>query len=439
MDEIVRLFKETRSDELDTSKEETESEQTVQQDKVTDKISRRIADKELGVTITDINTPAYLINHNFEIEWINPPAEELIFNQKVRSIVNVESRNVFKLLLNKNSQSHITNWEESVILHFTILQNRISDNKINRLYQGITEKETGILSDLYWLKKDIVKENLYHLPVTIAKADNSRSSFWVHTMSFREGTFLVFVPTDNIDADLLNLLSQRKKIINELLKNRMPSLVSLCALVADLQDSVKISAELLPSHYFELINELWQTMGPIFEKYNGIYGKHAGDGMLYYFIQKPGTSYLMNAINCAMEIREAMKELSGKWRLKKGWDNELFLNTGINEGQEFFGTIYSATNIEFTALGDTINIAGRLSDFAKNGEIWTTKNLISKLSQEDRHKIRFGVHKENQPSKMFIQDSFSRVSDLMQRETSHYRQFSSIAGLPITKILEMVQ
>ena len=276
------------------------------------------------------------------------------------------------------------NWEESVILHFTILQNQITGNKINRLYEGITEKETGILSDLFWLKKDLARENLYHLPATIVKPDNSRSSFWVHTMSFREGTFLVYVPTDNINTDLLNMLGQRNKIINELLKNRMPSLVSLCALVADLQDSVKISAELLPSQYFELINEVWQAMGPIFEKHNGIYGKYAGNGMLYYFIHKPGSNYLMNAINCAIEMREVMKELSSKWQLKKGWDNELFLNTGINEGQEFFGTIYSAANIEFTALGDTINITDRLADFARNGEIWTSKKLISKLEQEGK-------------------------------------------------------
>ena len=440
MDDIVNLFKEIKSDEPETTEEDSTDERHAKKpDADRSKISRRIVDKELGVTITDINSPAYLINHDLEIEWINSHAEELIFNRNVRSIVDVESRNVFKLLLTKDSQSHMKNWEESVILHFTILQNRITDNKINRLYGGITEKETGMLSDLFWLKKDMSRENLYHLPVTIIKADNSRSSFWVHTMSFREGTFLVYVPTDNINADLLYMLGQRNKIINELLKNRMPSLVSLCALVADLQDSVKISAELLPSQYFELINEVWQAMGPIFEKHNGIYGKYAGNGMLYYFIDKPGSSYLMNAINCAIEMREVMKELSSKWQLKKGWDNELFLNTGINEGQEFFGTIYSAANIEFTALGDTINIADRLTDFARNGEIWTSKNLISKLDQEERNKIRFGVHKENLSGSIFIQDSFARISDLIKKDNSHYRQFASIGGLPITKIIEMIK
>jgi class 3 adenylate cyclase len=257
-------------------------------------------------------------------------------------------------------------------------------------------------------------------------------------MSFREGTFFVYIPADSVNTTLLDMLSQRSRVINELLKNRMPSLVSLCVLIADLQNSTKISAELLPAQYFELINELWQSVAPSFEKYNGIYGKHAGDGMLYYFIQKPDTNYLMNAVNCSLEIREIMKELSSKWRLRKGWDNELFLNTGINEGQEFFGTIQSASNIEFTALGDTINIAGRLSDFAQNGEIWTTKNLISRLSHEERNLIRFGVHQQNQNRKIFIRNSFSRISDIMTEDNPHFSHLSAIAGLPITEIKEKV-
>jgi adenylate cyclase len=133
-----------------------------------------------------------------------------------------------------------------------------------------------------------------------------------------------------------------------------------------------------------------------------------------------------------------MKELSSKWRLRTGWNNELVLNTGINEGHEFFGTIQSANNIEFTALGDTINITGRLSDLARNGEIWTTKNLISRLSHEERNQIRFGVHQENQTGRVFIRNTFSRISDLINKENLHYRHLSAIAGLPITEIKEKV-
>jgi adenylate cyclase len=400
---------------------------------------RRISENEFQVTIADISSPAYLINHNFEIEWINTPAEELIFNRNIRKIVDVESRNVFRLLVNEQLRKEVRNWKESVQLHLNVLQNRINVNNLKNLYEGISENETRIITDLYEEKNLAATDNIYNIPVTLIKSDNTKESYWVHTMSFREGTFFVYIPTDSINTALLNMLSQRGKIINELLRNRMPSLVSLCVMVADLQNSVKISAELLPGQYFELINDMWQAVGPTFEKYKGIYGKHAGDGMLYYFIHKPGVNYLMNAINCALEIREIMKELSGKWRLRTGWNNELFLNTGINEGQEFFGTIQSANNIEFTALGDTINIAGRLSDLARNGEIWTTKNLISRLSREESNMIRFGIHQENQTERVFIRNTFSRISDLINKENLHYRHLSAIAGLPITEIKEKVQ
>ena len=399
---------------------------------------RRVSDSALQVTIADIKSPAYLVNHNFEIEWINNPAEEYIFNQNIKEIVDIESRNVFRLLVNEEQRKGVQNWKEAVHLHLTILQNKINVNNLNNIYEGITDNEIKLLTDLYEQKNFSAKENIYNLPVSFIKSDGSRLSYWVHSMAFREGTLFIYIPSDSVNTSLLNMLSQRGKVIDHLLKNRMPSLVSLCVLIADLQNSVKISAELLPAQYFDLINELWQSVGPTFEKYNGIYGKHAGDGMLYYFISKPGCNYLMNAVNCAIEMREVMKELSSKWRLRKGWNNELVLNTGINEGQEFFGTIQSATNIEFTALGDTINIAGRLSDFAQNGEIWTTKNLISRLTQEERNMIRFGVHHENQTGKIFIRDSFSRISDIMKKDNPHFSHLSAIAGLPITEIKEKV-
>lgn len=155
---------------------------------------------------------------------------------------------------------------------------------------------------------------------------------------------------------------------------------------------------------------------------------------MYYFLDKPGSNYIINCINCAIELREIMKKFNKKWKSAKGWDHDLFLNTGINEGQEFFGTIRSADNFEFTALGDTINIAARLTEFARNGEIWTTKNLISKLSQEEQSMFCFGVHSRKGADSGFIRDSFSRLSDLVTEHDPHFHQLNAIGGLPITEI-----
>jgi class 3 adenylate cyclase/DNA-binding transcriptional MerR regulator len=399
----------------------------------------RISDKSLRVTICDIESPAYLINRNFEVEWINQQAEDIVFGKKVRGLVDIESRNIFRLFFERKPTVQIDDWAALLTLHLAVLQSSINDLVLSRLYRGITGQEAILLQDmLRSLSVKVVKGGAYHLPVTLSLARFVRKNFHVHTMNFREGTFFVYLPDDQANEDILDLLSHRELVINDLLRRRMPSLVSLCVLVADLQDSVRISAELLPAQYFELINGLWESVAPSFEAHKAICGKHVGDGLLYYFIDKPGDNYIINCINCAVELRENIKKFSKLWRGIKGWDNSLYLNTGINEGQEFFGTIHSANTVQFTALGDTINIAARLSEFAKNGEIWTTKNLVSKLSLEQRSQYCFGVRNKTRTGNGFIRDSFSRLSDLLTENNPHYGQLSSIGSLPITEIMDRV-
>lgn len=405
--------------------------------KVDSEKSKRLkSDGHFSVSLTKLDIPAYFVNHNFQIDWINEKAETLVFQQKVSTLMEIESRNLFSLFLSKEILSRVENWQEIIATHMTIFKSKLNNKLIGEIFQGITKKQKETLEDIYSSIGTTKSEDFYHLPLNYLIHEGDDVSYRLHTMNFREGTFFVYIPTDKLHNDILHILSQREKVINDILKNRMPSLVSLCVLVADLQDSVKISAGLLPLEYFELINDLWKTVAPTFAKYGAIYGKHAGDGIINYFIKKPGSNYLMDAVNCAMELCEVMKDFNNRWKISKQWDNELVLNIGLNEGEEFFGTIQSAANIEFTALGDSINYAGRLSDFARNGEVWTTKNLMSKLSNEERHQINFGVKYREKKQKPFIRNSFARIGDVMSKDDPHYRHFYAIGALPITQIVE---
>ena len=441
MDEISRLFRASQDLENDTTGVSSSSHDSgeVVVEKRKERPSLRSTDRDLKVTICDIASPAYLVNSNYEIEWINKQAEDFVFGKKVSSLVDSESRNIFRLFLEQRQTGQSDEWIDLTSLHVTVLQKSIGEANMGRLFNGIKVQEADVLRDIYESRSITSPQQIYRLPVTISLPGNVRKNYLVYTMTFREGTFFVYIPDEGIGSDLMGMLGQRERVIDDLLKHRMPSLVSLCVLVADLQDSVRISAELLPAQYFELINGLWDSACPVFEKYNGVYGKHVGDGVLYYFLEKPGGDYIKDSINCALELRDVVFEFSEKWKEDKGWDNDLFLNTGINEGQEFFGTIRSADKIEFTALGDTINTAGRLSEFARSGQIWTTKNLVSKLTQEDRSLLRFGVHRNNNLANRFVRDSFSRIADLVPEENLHYRHFCTIAGLPITEIKEKIK
>jgi class 3 adenylate cyclase len=257
----------------------------------------------------------------------------------------------------------------------------------------------------------------------------------VYYMLFREGTLFIHALEASSTQEIKHLLSCRSSLINDLLKQRMPTLVSFCVLVADLQNSVRICAELPPEEYFELIHQIWACVESSFKHYYGTYGKHVGDGMLYYFLKERDNKYMMNAISCALEIRENIKKVNMEWKTRKGWFNELYLNIGINEGQEYFGAIPSAPSIEFTALGDTVNYAGRLSDFARYGAIWTTKNLMNKLAVEEKAGIRYGIRHKDQDRETLIENTFSLIMNMTALDNATASKFKDIATLAVTEIV----
>jgi len=247
---------------------------------------------------------------------------------------------------------------------------------------------------------------------------------------------IVLLPETNENDAMLELLSRRDEVIRTLLRRRLPVLTDLAVMVADLQSSVKICAELPPEEYFQLINEIWTTMAPIFRRYNATCGKHVGDGLVYYFFPQPDSDYLANALVCAQEARTAMQKLSKEWQLRKNWFNELYLNIGITEGKEWLGTYQSSTGVEFVVLGDTINQAARISDVARHGSIWASKNLIGKMTAKERERVNYGVRRRAPDGReLFVESSFSCVSSLLEQDGLRLEKLRDIATLAITEIV----
>jgi class 3 adenylate cyclase len=306
---------------------------------------------------------------------------------------------------------------------------------IEKIYTDINTSEIKLLEESYDKVSPVPRELIRESSVNIIKSDGTSESYRVYTSFFREGLLFVYVPSNSYIQEITQFLSGRENVIKDLLQRRLPSMVSFCVLFADLQDSVRICAELPPEEYFELINQMWKTMETTFRKYYGIYGKHAGDGIVYYFLKEQNSNYLINSIYCAMEIKEKMKIISAEWKARKKWYNELYLNIGINEGMEYFSTVNASTSMEFTALGDTINYAGRLSDLARYGSILTTKNLVNNLNDESRRKLLFGVRKKMDDHEIFVENVFSRVTDIISNDDMRKTKFMDIATIPVTEVV----
>lgn len=391
---------------------------------------------QLTLSIDDIRTPAYLINYKFEIEWTNRAAEEEIFKQTVQQINDPGARNIFKLLFNILNIYNAQYDEQIFDLHMTFFKSRHSKEAIPGLYINMQEREIDFLKRSFDRSGDLERKELINQThVDIIKKDGSRESYRLYVTFFREGLFFLYEREDTAFDGAMELLTNRSKVINELLQRRMPVLVNFCVIVADLQDSVRICAELPPEEYFELINQMRRTIEESFRKYYGVYGKHAGDGLVYYFLKDRDLKYIINSIDCALEVKERMEKLSEEWKVRKKWNNVLYLNIGLNEGQEYFSALRPSVNIEFTALGDTINYASRLSDLARNGAVLTTKNLINRINREDRRRFIFGIRKKTSGGEVFVENTFSRVADLIDAEDRRIPKIMDIAALSVTEIL----
>lgn len=385
------------------------------------------------LTVEEIAHPAYMVNYNFELTWYNKAAHREVLGNFDQLPANTESRNVFQYLLNSGS---LRGREEILRFHFGIAKQRAPKSSFINLCREVPREALGMLERLY---NEAKRSDSHMIAETFITGDSTDDTqICLYAVQFREGILFVHAPGNGGSEDLLSLLTRRDLVIRDLLRKRLPVLTHVAVLVTDLQHSTKICSELPPEEYFELINEIWSVVDPIFRRHYGTYGKHAGDGMVYYFFPQPDCNYVWNALCSAQEVREAMRRLSKEWQLRKGWANELYLNTGLNEGQEWLGTFQSATHVEFTVLGDTINQAARLSDFSRFGSVWSTKNLISKLTADERQQLKYGVRrKTSEGQDIFVTSTYSTVANLIDLSAGKGEKLKDIAALPITEIVSM--
>jgi adenylate cyclase len=158
--------------------------------------------------------------------------------------------------------------------------------------------------------------------------------------------------------------------------------------------------------------------------------KYTDPGAVCYFIQERDAGYLGHALSCALDLREAMEKLDERWNLRKGWRLRLCLNMGVSEGIAYCGYHNVSTVSPFMAFGDSINHAGHLAAFSRDGAIWTTKSLLNQLSTEERKSFRFGIRKNG----LTEENIFSTVADITPPEGPLGGKFIEITMLPITEI-----
>jgi len=139
-------------------------------------------------------------------------------------------------------------------------------------------------------------------------------------------------------------------------------------LFADIRSFTAIAERLEAEEVVSMLNQFFDIMVGIIFKNNGVLDKFVGDQLMAVFgliPSKNNNSY--NAIHAAIEMQNATKELM-KVRAKE--DKDTFeIGIGINTGSAIVGNLGSENRMDYTVIGDSVNVAARLQQIAKGGEI----------------------------------------------------------------------
>ena len=143
----------------------------------------------------------------------------------------------------------------------------------------------------------------------------------------------------------------------------------LCFLFTDIRGFTTMCEGLPPKDVVGILNHYLDIETQIILNNGGDIDKFVGDEMMAFFA---GPKKEYNACKAAMEIRLAMR----KEQQKSLEDETAYVNMGIgiNTGKVVFGPIGSSTRMDFTSIGDTVNLAARLEGANK---IYGSKTIIT--------------------------------------------------------------
>jgi len=152
---------------------------------------------------------------------------------------------------------------------------------------------------------------------------------------------------------------------------------------ADIVGFTKIAEDIRPEEIVSMLNKYFSLITRACELNHGMVDKYLGDGiMLVFGAPQPDENHRFHAISCALLMQRlvnhenAQREQLGLFPVK--------FKIGINSGLMLAGNMGSRERMEYTVVGDTVNLASRLCSISNSGQIVISKDMYQHPNVEKR-------------------------------------------------------
>lgn len=172
-------------------------------------------------------------------------------------------------------------------------------------------------------------------------------------------------------------------VVNELLKK--PEMLKLggerreaTAFFSDIKSFTTFSENQKPEELVTHLNEYLSAMTDIVLRYNGYLDKYEGDAIMAIFgVPVSQEDHADRACLAALDMQAKMVELRKKWRTEG--KPEFYIRIGINSGPMIAGNIGGLQRMDYTVIGDAVNLASRLEGANKQ---YGTDIMISEFTRQ---------------------------------------------------------
>lgn len=154
-------------------------------------------------------------------------------------------------------------------------------------------------------------------------------------------------------------------------------LKEITVMFADLQAFSSVSEHAAPETMLEVLNRYQELIVSHILEVEGTIDKFTGDGVMALFnTPLPQENHALQAVRAAVMIQRTLptfhQDFEPVFQLK--------VNFGINTGEAVVGNVGTAQLMDYTAIGDTVNLASRLEDISTNGQILVSESTYRQIA-----------------------------------------------------------